>query len=95
MEGGHRRGWWGERERTNQFLAMMPLPMGFSAFLRRLGILTLERDERALRFWSSRPIACGVVQGLLVLGSGGIGVETTSTSTRCGGLRCQNFPSRY
>lgn len=37
---------------------MMPLPRGLRAFLRRLGILTVERDERALRFWSSRPIVC-------------------------------------
>jgi hypothetical protein len=35
---------------------MMPLPSGFSAFLRRLGMVILARDERRLRFWSSRPI---------------------------------------
>jgi hypothetical protein len=44
------------RGRTNQACAMMSLPRGFSAFLRRLGMVTLERDERRLRFCSSRPI---------------------------------------
>ena len=43
---------------TNQCFAIMSLPRGFSAFLRRLGMVTLARDERRLRFWSSRPIVC-------------------------------------
>lgn len=35
---------------TDQFFAMMPLPRGFRAFLRRTGMVVLARDERRLRF---------------------------------------------
>jgi hypothetical protein len=38
--------------------------------LRRLGMVTLARDERRLRFCSSRPIVCGVDGGLVRVGVG-------------------------
>ncbi len=47
---------------------MVSLPSGFRAFLRRLGMVTLARDERRLRFWSSRPIVV-----MWWCGSGGVG----------------------
>lgn len=55
---------------TYQAFAIMSLPSGFSAFLRRFGMVTLARDERRLRFCSSRPIVCDVDGELVRVGVG-------------------------
>ena len=44
------------KDSSYQFCETTPWPEGLRTFFRRLCVVTLGREERRLRFWSSRPI---------------------------------------